>query len=138
MAKVTPIALAVVYHRGRVLIGRRPPGVPLAGFWEFPGGKILAGETPEQAAVRECREETGLEIHLNGTYAPWEYAYPHGTIRIHAFAAEPVQADLPPRPPFRWVPRQSLTQYTFPPANACLVDRLVRGEPFPPAPSDAP
>ena len=50
------IALAVVRHDDSVLIGQRPAGVPLAGYWEFPGGKILDDETPQEAAARECRE----------------------------------------------------------------------------------
>lgn len=137
MAEPTAIALAVVHYRGNVLIGLRPEGVPLAGLWEFPGGKILSGETPEQAALRECREETGLEIRLTAAYAPWEYAYPHGTIRFHAFAAEPAQADPLPRPPFCWVPCRSLSQYRFPPANAALVGQLVRQECSPFAPPQA-
>lgn len=138
MAKPMAIAIAVVQHQGNVLIGLRPEGGPLAGFWEFPGGKVLPGETPEQAAVRECREETGLEIRLTAAYAPWEYAYPHGTIRFHAFAAEPLQADVTPRGPFRWVPCPSLSQYRFPPANATLVDQLVRCTRFPIAPLEGP
>jgi 8-oxo-dGTP diphosphatase len=52
----TPIAVAVVEHDDRVLIGQRPPGVVLGGLWEFPGGKIFEGESAEEAAVRECRE----------------------------------------------------------------------------------
>ncbi len=138
MAEPLAIAIAVVRHQGNVLIGLRPPGVPLAGLWEFPGGKILPGETPEQAAVRECREETGLEIRLTGAYAPWEYAYPHGTMRFHAFAAEPAQTDVPPRPPFCWVPCGNLSRYAFPPANAGLVGQLMRQECFPFVPPKAP
>ena len=57
----TPIAIAVVLHNDCVLIGVRPAGATLAGLWEFPGGKIEAGETPNEAAERECLEETGLK-----------------------------------------------------------------------------
>lgn len=56
----TPIAIAVVQHADQFLIGQRPAGLVLSGYWEFPGGKIQLGETPEAAAVRECLEETGL------------------------------------------------------------------------------
>ena len=54
----TPIAVAVVRYDGKFLIGRRPEGVPLAGLWEFPGGKVHAGETPEAAAVFRARGMT--------------------------------------------------------------------------------
>ena len=56
------IAVAVVEHDGRFLVGLRPAGKPLAGFSEFPGGKVHSGETPAEAAERECREETGLSV----------------------------------------------------------------------------
>lgn len=138
MAEPLPIAIAVVQHQGKVLIGLRPPGVPLAGFWEFPGGKILPGETPEQAALRECREETGLEVRLTGACLPWEHTYPHATLRFYAFTAEPARSDLVPRPPFIWTPCCALSQYAFPPANAPLVSQLVRAAsfapPLPPSP----
>jgi mutator protein MutT len=58
--KPIAVAIAVLEHNGKFLVGVRPPGVPLAGLAEFPGGKIDLGETPEAAAIRECREETGL------------------------------------------------------------------------------
>ncbi len=128
MAGPVAIAIAVVEHQGKVLIGRRPPGVPLAGLWEFPGGKVLPGETPEEAAVRECREETGLEVRLTGAYPSWEHAYGYATLRLFAFKAEPARAEATARPPFVWVPRQSLCEYPFPPANAELVRQLVRDE----------
>lgn len=54
-------ACALLDADGRVLIARRPEGKPMAGYWEFPGGKIEPGETPEQAVTRELREELGVE-----------------------------------------------------------------------------
>lgn len=56
------VAAAVIWRRGRVLLTRRMEGAHLAGLWEFPGGKVEAGEDPEDALVRECREECGIEI----------------------------------------------------------------------------
>jgi 8-oxo-dGTP diphosphatase len=59
-----PIAIAVVEQNNCFLIGKRPPGVVLAGYWEFPGGKILDGEEPSACAARECREETGVDVEV--------------------------------------------------------------------------
>ena len=61
----TLIAIAIVEYDGLFLVGQRPPDVPLAGLWEFPGGKVQAGETPEAAAARECFEETGLTAQVD-------------------------------------------------------------------------
>ena len=85
----TPIAVAVVRQSGRVLIGKRPPEAPLGGLWEFPGGKVCQGERPEAAAVRECREETGLEIRLEGPCQVVVFPYHHGRLRILFFLARP-------------------------------------------------
>ena len=54
------VAVALVDAEGRVLLQQRPPGKPMAGLWEFPGGKVEAGETPEAALVRELEEELGI------------------------------------------------------------------------------
>ena len=121
------IALAVVRHAGRVLIGQRPEGAPLAGFWEFPGGKILPGESPEEAAQRECREETGLAVRLGPLLGLVEHDYAHGRLRLHFFAAEPLDAAQAPAAPFCWVPLAALASCRFPPANAGVVQNL--GEP---------
>ena len=55
------VAIAVVEHRDRLLIGQRPTGVALAGYWEVPGGKLEPDESPADAAIRECREEYGFD-----------------------------------------------------------------------------
>src|SRR5262245_23048023 len=89
-AEPTPIAIAVVEHAGRYLVGRRPEGVPLAGLWEFPGGKVRDGETPEKAAASECLEETGLEVHVGQAYPEVVHAYEHGQVRLSFFACTPV------------------------------------------------
>ena len=56
------VAVALVDADGRVLVQRRPPGKPMAGLWEFPGGKVEPGETPEAALIRELREELGIDV----------------------------------------------------------------------------
>jgi 8-oxo-dGTP diphosphatase len=120
------IAIAVVRHRDQVLIARRPEGKPLAGMWEFPGGKVLKGENPSLAAARECLEETGLEVRISPPYDEVLYPYEHGTLRLHFFIATPVDPARSPRPPFRWVAVAELGNYPFPPANASILAKLLQ------------
>ena len=121
------IAVAVVEHDGRFLIGRRPEGVALAGLWEFPGGKVRKDETPQQAAARECLEETGLAVEIGVAYPQVLHRYDHGLLPLDFFAATPVDPDQQPAKPFRWIAREELGDYEFPPANEELVRQLVGG-----------
>ena len=119
------IAVAVVEHDDHYLIGPRPAGVPLAGLWEFPGGKVEPGETAEQAAARECFEETGIAIDVGESYPAVDHRYDHGQVRLIFFACRPRHTACAPRPPFEWVPRRRLVEYRFPDANADLVAYLT-------------
>jgi mutator protein MutT len=121
------IAIAVVEDHGKFLIGLRPDGSPLAGMWEFPGGKIETGESPAEAAARECLEETGLAVRILGQYPQAVHDYEHARVRLHFFSGAPLEArrTLPSR--FRWVTRNELKDYVFPPANARLISLLCSG-----------
>lgn len=121
----TEIAIAVVEHRERFLIGQRPSGVPLAGLWEFPGGKVQPGETPAQAAQRECLEETGLRVMIGEAYPSVVHEYDHDRLRLHFFSATPVDPEQALQPPFRWVARVELAEHEFPPANQALIQHLL-------------
>lgn len=112
---------------GRYLIGLRPAGVPLAGLWEFPGGKLRPGESAPEAAQRECLEETGLHVTSERVRAVVEHAYAHGLLRLHFVDCQPGHAahDLPER--FRWVTAGELSDYDFPPANATVLEQLRQG-----------
>ena len=123
----TPIAVAVVHHDGKFLIQQRPAGSKLAGLWEFPGGKIEANESPEAAAVRECLEETGLEVRVVGAYPEVVQQYDHDKVRIHFFACVPTNSPPPMPTSYRWVSATELRDYEFPRANAGLIAMLHEG-----------
>ena len=120
--------MAVVEHNGSYLIGLRPDGVPLAGYWEFPGGKVQDGELPEQAAVRECLEEAGLEVRVTGSYLPADHDYDYARVRLLFFACASGKQRRPLPRRFRWVPASELSHYRFPPANAALLGQLASAD----------
>ena len=124
----TLIAIAVVGQDDKFLIGQRPPGVPLPGLWEFPGGKVEEGEAPESAAIRECREEAGIEVQVLSEYPPHEQQYDHGRVQLRFFRCTPLRADALPAAPFRWVKRRELKEYDFPEANRCLLSLLLQND----------
>ena len=117
--------MAVVVDDGRVLIGQRPAGVALAGLWEFPGGKIEPGESPAEAAVRECLEETGLVVTAAETLEETRHTYDHGTVHLYFVACKAHDASVSVQSPFRWVNRRELGACEFPAANTNLVRRLI-------------
>jgi mutator protein MutT len=123
------IAIAVVEHAGRFLVGRRGPGVPLAGLWEFPGGKVEPGESPEQAACRECLEETGVRVTAGGRYPEHVHRYDHGRVRLCFVACAPLDPQASPRPPFTWIERARLAELEFPAGNRRLLAQLLAAAP---------
>jgi 8-oxo-dGTP diphosphatase len=82
--RITEVAAAVIERPdGYFLLAQRPAGKPYSGFWEFPGGKIEAGEDPRTALIRELREELGIEVREATPWITLVYAYTHATVRLH-------------------------------------------------------
>ncbi len=128
-ASVTRVAIAVVESAGEFLVGVRGPGAPLAGFHEFPGGKLNHDESPEEGAVRECREETGLEVSPAGVIEHLVHDYPHGRVELWFILCRTAVGDRPPAlGRFEWTSRDELSALKFPEANAPVIARIIRGE----------
>ena len=124
---VTSVVAAVIEDHHRFLVTRRPPGVHLAGMWEFPGGKIDPGETHDAALRRELREELGVEIDVGERLHRTLHAYPEKTVELHFYRCRLMGA---PRPllgqDMRWVPRAELRSLGFPPADTELIELLTK------------
>lgn len=126
LSKHRSVAVAVVERDGCFLIGRRPDDVELGGLWEFPGGKIEADECTEDAALRECLEETGIYAEVVGSHGRVAHDYGQFTVDIHFVACRPIDGDAQPAEPFRWVAARELIHFEFPPANAELIRSLLQ------------
>lgn len=126
--KTTPVAAAVLLREdGRFLLGQRAPGTFYAGYWEFPGGKVEAGESPHAALVRELREELGIEVL---TAHPWlvrEHCYEHAHVRLHFFRVTRWQGALSDRvhSALVWESAQAPTVQPLLPANGPVLAALA-------------
>jgi 8-oxo-dGTP diphosphatase len=121
-------AVALIDPDGRVLLARRPEGKPLAGLWEFPGGKVHPGETPEAALIRELKEELAIDV-AESCLAPFAFAS-HGYESFHLLMplflcrrwsgmVAPLEGQA-----LAWVRPQKLAEYPMPPADKPLVALL--------------
>jgi 8-oxo-dGTP diphosphatase len=121
-------AAALIDDEGRILLAQRPPGKPMAGLWEFPGGKLREGETPEAALARELAEELGIDI-TTACLAPFAFAshrYPEFHLLMPLFLCRRWKGIPVPREGQRlaWVRPLGMSAYPMPPADLPLVAML--------------
>lgn len=126
------IAVAVIRRvnansDGEYLVGVRQADQTLAGFHEFPGGRIRPGESVSDAAVRECVEETGVEVRAVETLCVTQHEYEFGLLELHFVLCRP-HGDRPPRSPFGWLAAARLEVDRFPAANRAVLERLWEAE----------
>jgi 8-oxo-dGTP diphosphatase len=125
------VAAALIVRGGEVLIGQRRPDQPMASLWEFPGGKIEAGESPEQALARELSEELGITAAIGAPVTHIRHNYRHGGavdlqfFAVHEFAGE---IDNQIYQQVRWVKFEDLTGYDFLAADRGLIRDLAAGK----------
>lgn len=128
MKLVLVSAVALIDTDGRVLLTQRPEGKSLAGLWEFPGGKVEPGETPEAALIRELHEELGIETWAS-CLAPLTFAshaYDSFHLLMPVFACRKWGGIPQPREgqAMKWVRGQDLKDYPMPPADIPLIPIL--------------
>lgn len=126
------VAVGILLRRGRVLIQKRPPSGLMPNLWEFPGGKILPGESPEQALVREFREELELEVLCRERIASIKHSYTSFKVSLHAFKCAPARPGQKPvlhsAVEARWIPVAELERFAFPAANRKLIGMIAPGK----------
>jgi 8-oxo-dGTP diphosphatase len=121
-------AVALIDSEGRVLLARRPEGKPLAGLWEFPGGKVAPGETPEEALIRELHEELGIDVSAAClgpfTFASHTYEKFHLLMPLYLCRRWQGQVTAMEGQALAWVRPARLGDYAMPPADIPLVAML--------------
>ena len=129
MKLLTVVAVALVDADGRVLIAERPKGKALAGLWEFPGGKLEPDERPEDALIRELREELGIEVKApclapltfaSHSYEDFHLLMPLFICRRWEGFVQPLEGQR-----LKWVKPKALRDYPMPPADAPVIPALV-------------
>jgi 8-oxo-dGTP diphosphatase len=122
-------ACALIDTDGRVLITQRPAGKPMAGLWEFPGGKVEAGETPEATLIRELNEELGIDTSAAClaplTFASHAYADFHLLMPLYVCRRWKGIAAGREGQALKWVRAQALRDYPMPPADLPLIPALT-------------
>lgn len=123
------VAVALVDADGRILIAQRPEGKQLAGLWEFPGGKVEAGERPEETLIRELREELGITVEepclAPLTFASHAYDTFHLLMPLYVCRRWSGLVQAKEHQALKWVRAKDLRSYPMPPADEPLIPVLM-------------
>jgi len=127
---IVKVTAAIIVRDGKILIAQRHPTDRMAGLWEFPGGKVEAGETPEACLRRELKEELAIDVRIGEALGISVYHYDHISIRLMAYQAfwKRGSIKLSTHRDYRWVNPDQLDLYAFTPADLPFVNKLSRGE----------
>ncbi|MGX9740076.1 8-oxo-dGTP diphosphatase MutT [Pseudocitrobacter corydidari] len=127
--KILQIAVGIIRNdAGEIYITQRAADAHMANKWEFPGGKIEAGETAEEAMIRELEEEVGITASEPQLFDKLEYEFPDRHITLWFWLVENWQGEPWGKEgqPGRWVAQHALVAEEFPPANAPIIEKLVQ------------
>ncbi len=126
---MTQIGIAIVECEGLFLVGIRSEEGPLPGYHEFPGGKQQPGENSSQTAMRECKEETGLDVTAVRLLHQTAFQYEHDDVQLDFWLCElQSSAELKAlASPWQWIARNQLMSLNFPPANVGIIEQLTAG-----------
>jgi len=121
------VLAGIIEKDGKILIARRKPETNLAGKWEFPGGKLEQGETPEECLYREILEELGIKIQLGEYYCTSKYCYEHISIELLVYKAlyQSGNIVLTDHDEAEWVSITELKNYDFAEADITVVNKLI-------------
>ena len=124
------VTAAILVKDGQILIAKRKDTDKIPNKWEFPGGKIKSGETPEAGLKREIKEEFGVDITVGGYLGESVYHYEHGSIRLCAYRVYWQRGNfiLKEHAEFKWITVNQLHEFDFAPADLPFVKKLISAE----------
>ena len=126
--RIIEVVGAIIRDGDRYLVGQRAANKAQGGLWEFMGGKIEPGETPEEALARECREELSLDIENEHIIDSVVHEYPEETIRLTLILCSPKSGSVPKaleHQQIRWVTRSEMNALDFAPADRELIRKQI-------------
>jgi mutator protein MutT len=120
------VTAAIIEKDGKILIAQRKKGKHLEGKWEFPGGKVESGETPEECLKRELLEEFGIEVEIRDLIGNSEFDYGDKHIRLLGYRAQHLSGEfqLHDHDDMKWIRLEEFAHYDFAPADLPLIDTL--------------
>ena len=126
MAKTIDVVAALIWKDGRFLACQRPANKARALLWEFAGGKVEPGESGEQALVRECREELGVELRVLGAFMDVTHAYPELTVHLTLYESEIASGEVQrlEHNDIRWITVEEIDEYEFCPADQAFLEEI--------------
>jgi len=118
------VTAAILEEGNKIMIARRVQGKHLAGFWEFPGGKIEQDETPEICLIRELKEEFEIDVTIGNYIGESIFEYPEKTIRLKAFTCEIINGKmkLNDHDKIEWIKLEEIANYNLAPADLPLIE----------------
>ena len=124
--KPIQVSCLLLFHQGKILATQRGAAMDLAGYWEFPGGKIEAGESPEDSLVREINEELSIDIRICGALTPVLYAYPTKLIQLIPFLGtwQGGSLKLTEHAQSQWLGKEDLLSLNWASADLAIVQEV--------------
>lgn len=126
--KVITVVAAAIEKDGLIFCAQRPEGKSLAGFWEFPGGKLEEGETPEEALIREIKEEFDSEIEIISYLNEASYEYDFGIVTMKTYLSKLIEGNLEllEHQDSKWLPLDRLMELNWAPVDIPAVECLQK------------
>ena len=121
------VVAALIRNNGKFMICQRPENKSRALLWEFPGGKVEAGETKEAALARECREELDIKLSVGAVFAESTFVYPDISVHLTLLEAKIIRGEpkLLEHKDIRWITPEEAHLFEFSPADVPFVEKLI-------------